>query len=377
MDNYSEYDSYDSDDSYDSEDLRMLTLEDFYMVSSFEKLREFCGLEEIILTGNFEGYLKFKNAAYLKFNDKKNIGCKNIETIFSEKQFFVYINGLNVSLEYKNNYSKIYLFFNWENIKKEIMKNITPIEVTEYIMQYDEFLVWDKNKRPKIFKTSDFTFKDINNSRIVCGVCNIIIDMDVDISLIKKLMRKLIPEKCNRDIFRKLCRSIFIHPNHQEVIVFYDSFYKVTYLWDWLTAAMKNLNCNPDVFFDKKPYQKLNELNEELGETVPKLVIFSIYYTSYIENILDTKWKKMKTKNFLVVNELDRNSFEKEIYDEKSLIKYFNENESKILENFPIVKEIMDDLKNPLTFLYTFTQSLQNDRYFFNQMLKWSLVSEI
>jgi len=347
-------------------------------VNTIEEYLNLSNIKEIIITdkSNLEGFFRYENSGYyiLSSREKTRNG-----------------NGIYYCLEeiLKENIPQ-QITYNWDNILKDIVEKCFCSKTLKINnLEYCELYLTDKNK--------SYIYNFITNSRIennvdkLCiGESDIYVDFSVDITFFSKILKRFIPCKNDRDVFKLLCRSIFIKPIQDKSIIFYDYYYKSPFLWNWLNLLSINglnqnymkekynitINGHQDYIFEKASNFSMRRENIEKMDY--RICLYDKdYHNSDIRDKVNFKWAKVGICNYYVKIWISPSIADKQkiIYDISSSINYVKKNEHLLKIHFPDI-DIINVLGNGENSIETNIDFLLSDKnHLFSHMFKWIFFS--
>lgn len=381
----------DNDDEYKIEQ---------YEITCYEDLKKFTGVYKIIITNKDtkEGYLKFPEQPYRKlynkyspdfiedemedligyinnFKAKYDSARKYNNEIIGENDFMEIFKKYNDDENF--NYKFIDLIYNEEKLIKDIIEKCYVKKPHYYEFKYNEYLVYCSGNYDgnHIFNSDKMTFDKLDNynefgiidesCKNSCSIININQRelQQINISIVEKILNRLITEKSKINEYKKFCYSVFVEPT-EKPIVFYDfhngrrnTFFSFTYYIGKLTSLINDL-CNllirDKVVFSSDYYEDILNYKKLIKKNNVRLVVITKHKKYSYEKMIND-FIKLGINNIIVTDKDEtRNIYNKSIDD-----------------NMLITEEIKDEilLENNKIIHFDSYDILTNQKLIFNYLL--------
>ena len=354
---------------------------EIYTITSYDDFKKITNIIDILITDKLlvKGYIKFHNTGYL------NLKCVNICSSYGGSDFKTLKQHLefnkknehwfdeNGKIVLETDINKKYIRdvqYDFNKIVDEIIEKYYTTELpVENNLDYDEFLVFDKNGDPKIAKLSDKTFKENTREKFGMGRPGIKLDWDMDLTYFNSIFKILLPLKTDREILKTFVKSVFIKKS-DKIILFYDRNRGNFIIGEWLKEIVKKINmrnvvrngCEVSHFFS------LNKITIEDA----RIVFYDGAYPSTFHTLVGKTWEKINAKNY-IINLTNCDS----MYNINDFDKFMSDNKIEITKKFGVCFNSI----NSLNIYYSKSNHInlsvlnlfKNDYLFLNYLLIYCL----
>jgi hypothetical protein len=384
--NNSDIDENDESDEDDDEDENV-------EITTYDELKKIIDIDKIIITNKntLEGYIKFPGYLYRKlhnkyspnfikeemedlggyinnFKEKNYCGYKYDDKIINQK---IYEQNL-LNPNFRGNINYINLIYNEEKLIKDIIHKCYVKTPIYYKLKYHEYIVHCNGsyKGCKIFDSDKKTLNDTENySELgiiepkyssVLHINNENIS-DIGISIVEKILNRLIIDTPKINQYKNLCYSVLVKPTNLP-IVFYDNH---TFTTGLLTTFLRDVcyNLKINYLYSSDYYKDVLNCKKLIKQNNIKLVIITFHNRYSLEKMVGD-FIKLGIKNIIVNNKV---KVETSIYS-------FVEKHScdNICDNIHfILKEMEDEIlvENPKNIHFDYDIFSSNTQLGFNFIL--------